>query len=79
MPFERVSPLLQAFSSDMLDVIVSLESMLSSNELLVTVSNPVNDFSDSESARQVNVSGADVEATGFHRLMDTFPIQSTET
>lgn len=52
MPFDRVSPLLQAFSADMSDVIVSLEFTLSSNEDVVTVSNPFNDFSDSESARQ---------------------------
>lgn len=50
MPLERHSP--PTFSSDTLEVIVLFESMLSSNEYAVPVSNPLNDFSDSESAEE---------------------------
>lgn len=73
------SPLPQTFSSDMLEVIVSFESMLSSSEYAVVVSNPLNDFSDSESAKEqvhVNESAA---GAGLQSLTDPLSLYKTET
>lgn len=78
MPFDSLSPLLQGFSSGTSDVRVSPESMLSSNEKVATVSKPLRDLSDSESATQENSNEANFTLV-FHRLMDTSLMESTET
>jgi len=73
------SPLPQTFSSDMLEVIVSFESMLSSSEYAVVVSNPLNDFSDSESAKEqvhVNESSASARLPSLTDLLSSY---KTET
>lgn len=79
IPLDSNSPLPQTFSSYMLEVIVSFESMLSSNENAAVVSNPLNDFSDSESAKeQVHVN----ESTACARLQSLTDLPSlykTET
>lgn len=79
IPLDIDSPLPQTFSSDMLEVIVSFESMLSSSEYVVTVSNPLNDFSDSESAKeQVHVNESTASAR-LPSLTDLLSLYKTET